>query len=89
VVRSRIAISREPKERGSTYVESVWVLVVLAVVMHGPCIQNHGGVFRDKVAVVREVFGCDVRYRARRSCGSARPLRFKSAALISMVEAGL
>lgn len=61
MVRSTIAISREPKERGLTYVESVWVLVVLGVVMHGPCIQDYDGVFRDEIAVVREVFGRDVR----------------------------
>ncbi len=51
---------RECEARGGQYVEKVWAPVVLGVVVHGPCVQNHDGVFGDEVAIVREVFGRDV-----------------------------
>ena len=34
---------------------------MLGVVVHGPSIQYHDGVFGDEVAVVREVFARDMR----------------------------
>jgi len=43
------------------YIERLRAPVVLQVVVHGPCVQSHDGVFGDEVAVVRELFGRDVR----------------------------
>ncbi len=58
--RSGVRIAGQCEVRGGAYVERLWAAVVLRVVVHGSCVQNHDGVFGDEVAVVREVFGGDV-----------------------------
>ena len=52
---------RVDAKKQEAYIKSVWVVVVLGVVMHSPRVEDHDGVFGDEVALVGEVFACDVR----------------------------